>query len=361
MTIVFKQLSDNEHNIALKQHRELWGSTLTLDEYKQREIFCRQFQKIIPFGLVTDGGELVASLEAYVRKAFVNNKIEEIYSVASVFVPVEHRKNVYATKLFLEFCSMLDASNMKSILFSDIGYFYKKFDYRAEPGQACVLNAKHSEFPFSFLKLGDLSTISSYNSSHTNFSDFSVIADVDAYSFAYCRELYYRAIDQAPCTIDELNATWNKLILNTTLSPPLTSKYNYSLPSFESSATPLHIDFKVGCFIQKNNGSYGYILWTALIHKQSFTNDLDIQNIQDYKHLNILTLEISAPTDELRKELENELLEAAQHYAYLQKLDKVVLWSFDYPHLKNTTLNDGWPAIRPSNVKWKNILRYCWC
>eukprot|EP00835_Amoeboradix_gromovi_P006997 NODE_982_length_2555_cov_0.594055.p1 type:complete len:363 gc:universal NODE_982_length_2555_cov_0.594055:313-1401(+) len=362
MALIFKKLDEDEYMLALRQNHEEWGSELSLNEYFKKEKFCRQFQIILPFGLIKNG-ELVGSLEAYVRKSITNNICEDVWTIASVFVPKQHRKKGFGSKLFKEFAKIMDASNIKSVLFSDIQHFYKKFDYRTLECQACILDGRNFNRNIYFLRLGDLPVISRYNVK--NCIDFRIMDDSNLYGFPFSRELFYRSnIIKPECSIDELNSTWNdqcrKKTLNVTMNVE-ESHYNHDLIHFNTKSKPILIDMGIGAYIALKDGSFGYIIWTCHVHLKPYTEDVSVELIQDYKHLSVISLQINAQSRNSKQQLERELLESAQQYAYTQNINKVVMWAFEYPHLRNAKLKDSWPAIRPADLKWKDIMRYTWC
>eukprot|EP00835_Amoeboradix_gromovi_P002448 NODE_139_length_17940_cov_0.254190.p5 type:complete len:368 gc:universal NODE_139_length_17940_cov_0.254190:16245-15142(-) len=367
MTISFKRLNHDEHQETVIQNKEEWGAELTIQQYTKREHFCRQFQHIVPYGLVLDGF-IVASLEVYIRRAVVGNSTENIWSIASVFVPKQHRKKGYATLLFDKLTCLMDQYHIKSVLFSDVKYFYNKFDYRTFEGQGCVLNASNFNEKIRYLKLGDLECISKLNMINTKICEFSVINDTTVLSFPFSRELFYRCTAIKPsCSMSELNATWNfecsRKSLDITVNSNA-SEYKCDLMRVDhEGAVPIKIHLRIGAYTSKPDGSYGYILWTSLLHKKSSTENVQDGDIQEYKHVAILDLvtNISRESDTTESELRMELLRIAQQYAYEADIPKIVLWTYEYPKLTNTTLNDSWPAVRPKEKQWGNIKKYAWC
>ena len=371
MTILFEELN-NEQRIEMMRHNHVeWGGKLDFKEYCKRESFCHQFLETRAFGLLSNG-KLVASLESYIRKGVFNEEEEDIYSIATVYVPKEHRRNGFASVLFEELTTLMDKSDIKSVLFSDVKHFYNRFEYKTFEGEACVLDPKISENPISYLQLGDLPQISKlnemvYNQLKKSGNILYVIDDANVFQFPYSRELFYRCNSLNPnCTIEEMNATWHNNTMNKTLKRASSSSsgeslFNHDLVQFPSAQKPLAVNLNIGAFIEKEDGSYGYILWTAIVHKKKYTDNIPISEIQEHRHLTVISLQVFSKSAEAKQRLEIELLQCAQQYAYEDRLDKVVMWSFEFPHLQNTKLEDCWPAMRPKDMAWKNMMRYTWC
>ena len=358
--LVFKQLSSAEMIRASAINHPEWGSGLTLDQYHLREAFCSNFQIIKGYGLLLNE-EIVAALEVYLRPGTLNNDPKEVWCIASVFVPPQHRHKGFATKLLKHLEVEMDRIGAISVLFSAVKYFYNQFGYKTFECDAYIYTGKMYEnySDSTELKLGDLPTISEINKVHFKSSQFKITDNTTIFSFPYARELFYKCIKVNPhVSLDELKATsdFQCNLRN------MAKNTNEDCFSFKSShdVMPIRVDMTIGTYFVIDSFNFGYILWTMTTHKKDFS-DQSIQDIQSYNHLAILGIHTTSQNEETGIELESILLQNAQHFAFLNHLSHIVLWTKEFPDLTNAKLSDSWPAIRPATLEWRDCMQYTWC
>jgi GNAT superfamily N-acetyltransferase len=117
-----------------QQTFEVWGDGLTFQQYRAREQIlretphCRRAHRT--WGLIKDG-ERVASCETFALPFVYRGLRYVAWTIASVYVPDEHRKLGYATRLFEELVVKAKAERISMlVLYSEIETkFYKQFGF----------------------------------------------------------------------------------------------------------------------------------------------------------------------------------------------------------------------------------------
>lgn len=141
--LTLRRATESEHQETRRLNYEEWGAPqLSLPVYlKREEMLAKQpFAKDLRCYCLFKDAEILSSCEVYKRRGLFKSpgkqlEMKDVYSIASVFTPVIHRGQGYASKMMTLLKDELTKLNaFASTLYSDIGEtFYSRFGWAIHP------------------------------------------------------------------------------------------------------------------------------------------------------------------------------------------------------------------------------------
>ncbi|KAJ9060801.1 hypothetical protein DSO57_1026940 [Entomophthora muscae] len=142
--LVLKLATESQIQKTWENTCQEWGRGVSVQEYFERETLLRSCpftsSNLAVWVLVPEDDidtlNLLSHLELISRPAYVKLKqlvTEKIYTILSVFTPPEQRKKGYGTLMLEKLCDIMRLDAVGAILFSDIGKFYERFNFKAFP------------------------------------------------------------------------------------------------------------------------------------------------------------------------------------------------------------------------------------
>lgn len=152
MTGLLRPATHDEYLQQTRKNFPEWGSTLSLDQYLNRELSLlkTRYGKTSTCWVLVIDSEVKCSCETYPRRCIYSSAdgLEEglCWSVASVFTDPEHRGKGYASRmmeLLYERCKIEGC--IASNLYSDVGHdFYARFGWKSHQSNVLEID------PFSY-------------------------------------------------------------------------------------------------------------------------------------------------------------------------------------------------------------------